>query len=336
MTRREGQRLLRLLGLAAALAAALGLAYLLDLQPASQAGATNVFFGRSTEPSRRIAIVGMDARSHQALVSNRPTAAYPREVFVALADRLNAAGARVIVFDVVFELETPEDAALAEAMGRAGNVVLAAVGEDPQDPGTRPAPIAYAVLSEPLAPLLARAAGEGHTNILPDRDGVVRHIPLVVQHADREVPALALAAAARYLRRPTPLDGPLRDGRLPFAGREIPVDDLYQLLVNYAGGPARDGRGAFPVLSLVDVVDGTADLAAVRDRIVFVGPWSARFSDEREGPSGTLFGVEIHANAAETLLRGNFLVPAPRPLTLASIALLDLVVALLVWRLRPA
>src|SRR5439155_221608 len=190
--------------------AALGLAYLLDLQPAWQAAATNVFFGRATEPSTRIAIVGMDARSHQALVGNRPTAAYPREVFAALADRLSAAGARVIVFDVLFEL-----------------------------------------------------------------------------------------------------------------------------LVNFAGGPARDGRGAFPVLSLVDVVDGTADLAAVRDRIVFVGPWSARSSDEREGPSGTLFGVEIHANAAETLLRGNFLVPAPRSLTLASIALLAVVVALLVWRVRP-
>jgi adenylate cyclase len=335
LTWREGQRLLRLLGLAAALAALLGLAYLLDVQPAWQAAASDVFFGRDAEPSTRIAIVGMDARSHQVLVGNRPTAAYPREVLGALLDRLSAAGARVVVFDLLFELETPEDAVLADALDRAGNVVLAAVGEDPQDPGRRPAPITYAVLAESLLPFVARAAGEGHANIVPDRDGVVRRLPLLVQHADREVPALALAAVARYLRRPAPLDGPLEGGRLPFAGREIPVDDLYQVLVNYAGGPSRDGRGAFPVLSLVDVLDGTADLAAVRDRIVFVGPWSTRFSDEREGPNGTLFGVEIHANAAETLLRGAFLVPAPRPLTLALIALLAGLVALLVWRLRP-
>src|SRR5262245_1408903 len=140
MTRREWQRLLRLLGLAVALAAALGIAYLLDLQPAWQAGATDVFFGRSAEPSTRIAIVGMDARSQQALVGNRPTAAYPREIFATLTDRLAAAGARVIVLDVLFELETPEDTVLADAIGRAGDVVLAAVGEDPLDPGRRPAP----------------------------------------------------------------------------------------------------------------------------------------------------------------------------------------------------
>src|SRR3954451_19870221 len=132
MTGREWQRLLRLLGLAAALAATLGLAYLLDLQPAWQAGATDVFFGRSAESSTRIAIVGLDARSHQALVGNRPTAAYPRDAFATLAERLPPAGARVTVFDGLFELETPEDAVLADALGRAGNVVLAAVGEDPQ------------------------------------------------------------------------------------------------------------------------------------------------------------------------------------------------------------
>jgi adenylate cyclase len=131
------------------------------------------------------------------------------------------------------------------------------------------------------------------------------------------------------------LDGPLRDGSLPFAGREIPVDDLYQFLINYAGGPARAGLSAFPVLSLVDVLDGTADLSVVRDRLVFVGPWSARFADDRESPTGTLYGVEIHANAAETLLRASFLAPAGPPLTLAFTLLMALLVALFVWRLPP-
>jgi len=335
MPRREWQRLLRLLGLAAALAALLSVAYLADLQPAWQAALTNVFFGRSPEASEWIAIVGLDSRSHQALVGNRPTAAYPREVFAQLVERLTAAGARVIALDVLFELETPDDARLADALGRAGDVVLAAVGEEPRDPGQRPAPIAYDVLAESLPALVAVSAGEGHANILPDHDGVVRQVPLVIRNGEREVPALALAAAARYLRRPAMLDGPLQNGHLPFAGRSVPVDDLYRFRVNFAGGPTRAGRGAFPVLSLVDVIDGSADLSRVRDRVVFVGPWSARFSDDLASPSGTLFGVEIHANAAETLLRGNFLVPAPRAVTIASIFLLGLLPALLVWRLHP-
>src|SRR5262249_41954374 len=168
------ERLVRLLGLAVALGALLSLAHQADLQPDWQAGTTNVFFGRPTEPSFRIAIVGMDARSHQALIGNRPLSAFPREVFAAVVDRLSTAGARVVAFDALFERETPDDAVLADAVGRAGNVVLAAVGEDPRDPGRRPAPIAYEALAESLPPIVARAAGEGHANILPDRDGVVR------------------------------------------------------------------------------------------------------------------------------------------------------------------
>ncbi len=336
MPRRESQRLRRLLGLATAVAALLSVAYLLELQPDWQAAPTNVFFRRPPERSTRIAVVGIDARSHEALIGNRPTAAYPRDLFARLVEQLTAAGARVVALDVLFELETPDDAVLAQAFGQAGNVVLAAAAEDPRDPAQRPAPITYEALAESLPPLVATAAAEGHVNVTPDRDGVVRAVPLLIEHADRQLPSLSLAAAARYLRRPTPLDGPLQDGHLPFAGREIPVDDLYRFRINYAGAATADGSGAFPFLSLVDVLDGTADLSAVRDRIVFVGPWSDRFKDEQEGPSGKLYGVEIHANAAETLLRGSFLVPAPHGVTLASIFLLALLPALLIWRLRPA
>ncbi|HLH24535.1 MAG TPA: adenylate/guanylate cyclase domain-containing protein [Chloroflexota bacterium] len=337
MSPRERRRLLRLLGGAAALAALLGLAAGSGRGDVWQAGLADFLYAPGTvEPSSRVTIVALDDRSSRAFIGDRPVTTRPREAFAALVDRLAAAGARVVAFDLLFEVENSQDDLLADAIRRAGNVLVGAVGANPQAPSQRPGVVAYPVLEESVPAIVAAAAGEAHANVSPDQDGVVRRLPLLIQYRDRQVPALALAAVARYLRRPAPLDEPLTSGYLPLAGRQVPVDSLYQALVNYAGGPDRRGKSAFAVVPMLDVVQGTADPELLRDRIVFVGPWSQQERDDRLTPLGTMYGVEIHANAAEMLLRGAFLVPAPITLTVASVLLLALLTALAVWRLRPA
>jgi adenylate cyclase len=336
MSPRERRRLLRLLGVAAAVAAVLSLAYLLDLQPTWQAAATDVLYkGGGVQQSSRITIVELDLASHQALVGDRPVTTRPRPVFATLVDQLAAAGARVVAFDLLFEVENADDAVLAAAIARAGNVLVGVAGDEPRLPTQRPGLLDYAIVAESVPPVVAAAAGEAHANVTFDPDGVVRRLPVLAGFRDRELPALSVAAVARYLRRPTPLDGPLQDGHLPLMGRQIPVDSLYQAMINYVGGPDRSGRGAFAVLPMADVVRGTADPTLLRDRLVFVGPWSQQERDDRPTPLGTAYGVEIHANAAEMLLRGAFLTPAPPLLGVFSIVVLALLAGLAVWRLRP-
>ncbi len=337
MSPRDRRRLFRLVGLAAALAALLSGAYLLGFQRTWQAVASDFLYSRQPETSSRVAIVTLDVQSHRELVGDRPVATRPRDLYAGLVDQLAAAGARVIALDVLFEVEQPDDAVLGEAIARAGNVVVATVGEldDRRLPAQRPAPIGWMRLDRSVSPVAASAAAEAHAMVTPDPDSMVRRIPLVVESEGRDVAALALVGVARYLRRPAPLDGSLLDGHLPLAGRLIPVDDLYQVMVNYVGGPARRGRSAFPTVSMRDVLQGTADSAVLRDRLVFVGPWSVQERDDRDTPLGTMYGVEIHANTAEMLLRGTFLVPANDAVTVASVWLLALAPALLLWRLRP-
>ncbi len=338
MTPRARRRLARSLTIALGLAALFSLAFLLDLQPTWQAIASDwQFRGRAPEPSSRIAVVAIDAESHRELVGERPVTTRPRPVFAALIDQLVAYGARVVALDVLFEVEQPDDGVLAAAIARAGNVVVAAAGEPAARrlPAARPGLVAWDRLDRSVSPIVAAASAEAHANVTPDPDAVVRRLPLLIEAADQPVPALSLTAVARYLRRPGALDGPLHDGRLPLAGREVPVDGLYQVTVNYLGGPARQGRSAFPVMSMRDVVNGTADPALLHDRLVFVGPWSVQERDDRETPLGTMYGVEVHAYTAEMLLRGAFLMPAPRAATVGAIVLLALAPALLGWRLRP-
>jgi adenylate cyclase len=337
MTSRARRRLARSLTIALGLAALLSLAFLLDLQPTWQAIAGDLQFrGRAPEPSSRIAVVAIDAESHRELVGDRPVTTRPRPVFAALIDQLVAYGARVVALDVLFEVQQPDDGVLAAAIARAGNVVIAVAGEPGARrlPAERPGLVAWDRLDRSVPPIVA-ASAEAHANVTPDPDAVVRRLPLLIEGAGEPVPALSLMAVARYLRRPSALDGPLHDGRLPLAGRQVPVDGLYQVTINYLGGPARQGRSAFPVVSMRDVVNGTADPVLLRDRLVFVGPWSVQERDDRETPLGTMYGVEVHAYAAEMLLRGAFLMPAPRGATVGAIVLLALAPALLGWRLRP-
>jgi adenylate cyclase len=73
-----------------------------------------------------IVVVGIDRESSRVFeVPNRPDK-WPRRLHARLVDRLAAAGARVIAFDVLFrDRRDPEhDRALAESVRKAGNVLL--------------------------------------------------------------------------------------------------------------------------------------------------------------------------------------------------------------------
>ena len=61
------------------------------------------------------------------------------------------------------------------------------------------------------------------------------------------------------------------------------------------------------------MLDGRFDRALVRDRIVLIGP-TIRGVDEHPTPTSTetrMWGVEILANAVETVVHQRYLVPAP-------------------------
>ncbi|MGH8566061.1 MAG: CHASE2 domain-containing protein [Gammaproteobacteria bacterium] len=73
-----------------------------------------------------VVVVGIDRESSRVFgVPNRPDK-WPRRLHARLVDRLAAAGARVITFDVLFRdrRDKEHDGALAESLQRAGNVLL--------------------------------------------------------------------------------------------------------------------------------------------------------------------------------------------------------------------
>ncbi len=261
-------------------------------------------------PNPNIVIVEIDDTTLQDLKWSE----WPRSLHARAIDNLTEGGPHAIAFDVLFAGESSDDAELAEAVSRAGNVVLPVAGDRPtgvSDEGI----IVYSEFIHPVAVVEVEAAGIGHANVAADGDGVVRRIPLVVGNTDGDLyPALALVMLQTGF-----FGGPDLDffdpgtGRLQFAQQDIPVDDRMQMRVHYVARPGQ----AFHRLSYGDVVNGDFERSDVTDKFVIVGmtatgqpdSWVTPISQEK------MYGVEIYANAMDTILYQRYLREAGLPVT---------------------
>lgn len=339
--RRRLRRWLATVGIVLATGLLVSTAYRLGLFGTAQLASTGFLFkARAQEPPVATVIVGIDSRSMRELEQYGRFSAWPRSLYARVVDNLKAANARVIAFDVLFEIPTAEDEQLVESIARAGNVITPAVAEGHLSGGiVRGRPQAFELFSRSAPAIRQAAAGEGHVNVSTDADGTVRGIPLVTHARGEDLPAMALTAVAKYLRRPRVLDGPPRDGAVLAASRRIPADGILRMRVNYLGGPSQVGPSdTFPILPFADVLHNRFSTTVVADKIVLIGMTTHGFGDEHSTPSTArlrMFGVEVLANAIETILGERYLSPAGHGTTLALIWLAVSMPSMLLWRLRP-
>ena len=133
-------------------------------------------FQKTELESSEIVIVYMDAESHAAL--QQPTdKAWARSLHAELLERLTKAGARAVVFDILFAGPGPDaqaDAALARAMQAQGKVILAGDNPPSSPVGNEQLVIASNTLEPPYDLFLKAAAGWGQAQLRPDPDFIVR------------------------------------------------------------------------------------------------------------------------------------------------------------------
>src|SRR5512134_957570 len=157
-------------------------------------------------------------------------------------------------------------------------------------------------------PILARAAGHsGFFNVTPDPDGVLSRVPMVIRHEGALYPNLALVVLIRDRGGDVVLEvGPEGTESLHVGGKVIPLDRRGNLLVNYRGR-----RHTFPHVSALAILDGTADPASLRGKLVILGTTSAGLKEIRTTPlEAAQPGAEIHATVIDNLLAGD---PVSRP-----------------------
>ncbi len=156
-------------------------------------------------------------------------------------------------------------------------------------------------------PLLQQAAYAGgfFNNPKVDIDGVYRRLPLIVQYHNKIYESLSFAMFRALFDLPKPefftnqygkSDNRLEGIRVE--GFTIPVDAEGAMLV-----PFRGTINSLPYVSAADVLNGTAELDLLKDKIVLFGVTAPGLFDSRATPVGSLYnGVEVHANILSGLL----------------------------------
>jgi adenylate cyclase len=278
----------------------------------------------SETPSPNIVIVGVDDASLKAYGK---WSEWPRSLHAQAVTNLSEAGSTVIGYDIVFAGASPSDPVFAEALEKAGNVVLA-------EAGTERVPIVdetvtYREFVFPSDILTAKDPNSGHVNIVPDADGKIRRLPLIAKQADgRTFPSLTLAVLFTLFHKPLPEYYDAGEGKFNLFSRDIPVDSYKSLRLNYTV------YEKLPVLSYADVIRGEFDRQTIKNKIVLIGMTSTADVDTWAIPNSSIRvpGVWIHAAAIDTILRTAYLTEASMGYTVLTLLLLTLICVLVLPR----
>ncbi len=159
-----------------------------------------------------------------------------------------------------------------------------------------------------------------HANVVPDGDGTVRRLPLIVKSSSGQVyPALTLAVLYGLFSMPLPQEYPLENGTVNLLARDIPVDTSYCLRINFAADNEKR-----PYVSYGDVISGNFDPSLVKNKIVLIGMTATGEPDTWAIPTSAskVPGVFIHAAAMDTILTQRFLTEPGTIITLMIMLLL--------------
>jgi adenylate cyclase len=266
-----------------------------------------------------IVIVTVDESTFAELNLQWP---FPRAVHGELIARIAAGRPLAIGVDLIFDtpsLRGPEDdEALGAAVAAAGNVVLgAAVAEDLQVVPGLDMVYERATLNQPIEVIRRGAAAVAPVNMLREQGGQIRKAVVRMPMADEWLLGFDAQLHALVAR----------------AGLSVaPLPTTPTVLINFRGGP-----NTYPWISYYQVIRGEVPSTVFADKIVLIGPTSEILHDQFPtafARGGDMPGVEVHANALETLIRGNPIREVPRGVSTALAMATALLGAVLVVRLH--
>jgi adenylate cyclase len=219
--------------------------------------------------------------------------------------------------------------AVAEPGGAQPPIGIATMGAD-----ARPFLLNFPGLLRNVPTLEQAASGRGLFTIRPERDGIIRRVPVVMQAQAAIMPSLTLEMLRVVSGSNTVLiradHAGVQSAAIP--GFVIPTDRNGQLWIHFA--PHDKDR----YISAVDVLEGRVPPDRVAQRLVLVGTSAVGLLDSKTTPVDPLMpGVEVHAQVLENILT-NSVLSAPNyaiGVELCAAILLGIIIIWLAPTLNP-
>jgi len=169
---------------------------------------------------------------------------------------------------------------------------LAMLGEEPQ-----PFMLEWPGLLRNVPLLEAAAAGRGLFTIWPERDGIVRRVPVMMLAQGATMPSLSF----EMLRVATGTDTIFIKSdqagikSIGVKGFQIPTDRNGQLWVHFAHHDPKI------LVSALDVIEGKVAPEKIKGQLVLIGTSAVGLNDNKTTPvDPSMPGVEIHAQVIDT------------------------------------
>ena len=315
-----------------------------------------------------IKLVLIDDASLQAMTPVYGRYPWPRSAYSDLLDFFSMGGAKAVVFDILFtenekkeqhEEYTESDMSLMQASAENGLAIhafqLTKESPDIVAPEYLNLPMPEDFVEQhalhgasgfpdmgmngyllPMAGLYQSSVLVGMVGIDADADGVFRRVKPFAVYQGQVYPSDAMAPLVLMLEDDAPM---LEDGMLSFGGREVPVDDEVNYLVNMVGKyEPYSVAGIFSSIQNMQMGD-TEDLLVYPDefegKIVYIGASAIGLEDIKTTPlSSKTPGVIIHASIVSNFLNNDFLKMQPVASVVVTIFLFSFVTLLGILNLK--
>ena len=179
------------------------------------------------------------------------------------------------------------------------------------------------------------AYSAGFVNAIPDSDGVVRSVPLLLKYNYMIYPSLAFEMYRAYkgIKKVIINYSDVGIDNIQLGKQTIKTDRFGRLFVNYRGD-----KGTFKYISAKDVYENRFKKGFFKDKFVLIGTTATGLFDLRVTPFNSVYpGVEVHANILDQLLKNDFIF---RPdfaevIDLISLIVVAIIVAIGFYFLSP-
>ncbi|MGM0546333.1 MAG: CHASE2 domain-containing protein [Bacteroidota bacterium] len=276
-----------------------------------------------------VVIVSISQTADQEIPYKYP---WPTDLHGKLVHHLNEAGAKAIGFDVLFDkrdnYDLANDTAFADAIREHGNVILgASIQSTTQGRGQGSRSSSLTLVGPNRVLQDANQNKEGIVRAFYDMDGTIRKYILDVDYNDQQWYSLGLEMLRLYRDTDSSEIEQTQD-ELHLGSYNIPKYNDNLMAINYFGPPGTFPRhsyetviddssivlasedSSFQINSFTDPEFGLKHTDVFEDKIVLVGATMPELHDLHPTPfaeQGTMPGVEMHANAIQTILSDKYI-----------------------------